>query len=206
VDSLSLPISGVRNSFVLMTPDGTMGPFVRETTHAWSPHGYLVVGHTSRYAITLARSGRALRIEREFTPVRVTAPEKSEWEKWRDYFNREDRESKVQVTIPTTKPAFRALDVDEEGRIWVDRYVVAEKRPPRPRAANDKRPQLTWREPGTFDVFEPDGRFLGTVRLPPRTFIYVRRGLHLWGTQRGDLDETYIVRFRIQPSTPARTS
>ncbi len=56
---------------------------------------------------------------------------------------------------------------------------------------------MTWREPRTFDVFEPDGVFLGTVVGPPQTELYLWKGDFAWGVERGPSDEPYVVRFRI---------
>ena len=62
-------------------------------------------------------------------------------------------------------------------------------------------PTRTWVEPVAFDVFEPDGRYLGMVRAP-RGFSTrpqpVFRGDTVWATVRDDLEVPYIVRFRIQ--------
>jgi len=88
--------------------------------------------------------------------------------------------------------------VDDDGRIWVDRYVAAVKRTdlPGPRGDNPP-PPITWREPRTFDVFEPAGRFLGTVVMPRHTTVWLRRGNLMWGTVRGEFDETCVVRLRL---------
>jgi hypothetical protein len=79
----------------------------------------------------------------------------------------------------------------------VYRYVAAQKQASAPRPSNSALPPITWREPPTFDVFEPSGRFLGTVVLPAKTQLFLMRGNQLWGTTRGELDETYIVRYRL---------
>ncbi len=201
IDSIALPVSGVRPSFVLQTSEGVDRPFVRETVHAWSPHGYLVVGQTERYAVNLLRPGQpVLRIERDVNLVRVTSVEKAEYEAWIGFFNRSrSTGSALELSIPSTKPAFRSLHVDEDGRVWVDRHVSAQQRPPTLRRPGDERPQHVWREPRTFDVFEPGGRFLGTIVPPRNTYLYVRRGNQAWAVQRGTSDEQYVVRFRIQP-------
>jgi hypothetical protein len=62
-------------------------------------------------------------------------------------------------------------------------------------------PERTWIEPVAFDVFEPDGRYLGMVRAPegfatsPRPFI---RGDTVWAVVRGELEVPYVTRFHIQ--------
>jgi hypothetical protein len=48
-----------------------------------------------------------------------------------------------------------------------------------------------------YDVFEADGSFLGSVRLPPRVSVSVFRGDQVWGVRRGEFDESYVVRLRL---------
>jgi hypothetical protein len=163
-----------------------------------SNHGFLVTGLSTRYAIHVNRPrAPILQIQRDYLPVRVGREEKSEWNARARFYDRSGG-ALSGVQIPDTKPAFRAVRVDNDGRIWVDRYVEAQKRtdlpPPR---GNPPPPPITWREPRTFDVFEPTGRFLGTIAPPPTTRILFTRGNTLWGTRRGELDETYVVRFRL---------
>ena len=57
--------------------------------------------------------------------------------------------------VPSTKPWFRGLYVGADGRIWVRR-----SQPGIRDAAGE------WTEPTLFDVYEPDGRFLGEARGP----------------------------------------
>ncbi|MEX2283833.1 MAG: hypothetical protein WEE89_15215 [Gemmatimonadota bacterium] len=127
--------------------------------------------------------------------------EKLEWDARARHTNQRlsPGDASYGVTVPAVKPAYHDFSVGEDGRIWVRRYVAAQKRTdlPPPRGTNPP-PPISWREPPTFDVFEPGGRFLGTVVLPHRTYLWVRRGNSLWGTTRGALDETYIVRYRLE--------
>lgn len=61
-------------------------------------------------------------------------------------------------------------------------------------------PQLTWIEPVAFDVFQPDGRYLGMVRAPkgfstrPNPVI---RADTVWPVVRGALDVQFVSRFVI---------
>lgn len=51
-----------------------------------------------------------------------------------------------------------------------------------------------------WDVFDAEGRYLGPVSLPPELAgLSVHRvtAEHVYGTLRGELDETYVVRARI---------
>jgi hypothetical protein len=59
---------------------------------------------------------------------------------------------------------------------------------------------LRVREPVAFDVFSPNGEFLGPVKVPlsfrtePEP---VFRGDFLWAITRDELDVPWVVRFRI---------
>ena len=62
-------------------------------------------------------------------------------------------------------------------------------------------PEQTWVEPVAFDIFEPDGRYLGMVRAPEGFARYPRpymRGDTVWAVVRGELEVPYMVRFNIQ--------
>jgi hypothetical protein len=101
--------------------------------------------------------------------------------------------------VPARKPPYRLLYVGERGRIWVWRYTRAEKMDPAEVREPDphRPPPITWREPIVFDVFEPDGTYLGEVHMPPRTNAMVLRGDTIWGIRTGELDEEYVVRLVI---------
>jgi hypothetical protein len=61
-------------------------------------------------------------------------------------------------------------------------------------------PPLRFEEPVAFDVFSPEGRFLGHVKTPPsfRTRPEpVIRGDTVWAVTRDELDVATIVRFQI---------
>lgn len=201
LDSLAIPVSTRprRRGFVVMTSEGNLTPFGDELQYAPSPEGYIVAGYTTEYAIhRLDRGGTPLsRFLRPYEPVRLARRERSEWQARADYYSRRPR-APAQGAIPDVKPAFRRLEVDEDGRIWVHRYVRATERVEPTSRRADGPPPITWREVPTFDVFEPTGRFLGTVVVPPNTRLFIRRGDQAWGVTRGEFDEDYVVRFRLE--------
>jgi hypothetical protein len=59
------------------------------------------------------------------------------------------------------------------------------------------RAPLLWREPVLFDVFEPDGTYVGQVGFPDNTTIHAMRGDHAWGVQRDADGVESVHRFRI---------
>ena len=211
-DTIPIPSDpAAPESFVLSTASGYDRPFVRAIVTTMSRLGHLITARNETYAFEQHRPGApVLRIERPYTPVRLSRAERSEWEAWAGYFQRRDAPSgftpraagpsrPASYPIPETKPAFSELRTDSQGRIWVRRYVAAVSSNPGPeRAAGDQRPRRVWREQPTFDVFEPDGRFLGTITLPWNAKFQDARDRHIWATVRGESDEQYVVRFRVE--------
>ncbi len=196
-DSIRLPMEESGSAFVLATPEGYRGPFAEDRCYTWSLLGYVVTGENTRYAIDLELpDGTIRRIERRYEAVRVEQGERSQWEAWADFFARRPGAERFGP-IPERKPAFRALSVDDDGRIWVDRYTRATKHDAPPRESGNETPPYLWRETPTFDVIDPLGEFLGTVSLPARSRLAVSRGVQVWGVQRGEFDEQYVVRWRI---------
>ncbi|MGD2215351.1 MAG: hypothetical protein PVJ64_01290 [Gemmatimonadales bacterium] len=191
-------------------------PFTPSVSWALSPLGYMVSGLTTRYAIELyVAPDSVLRIERgDWQPVPVKPEERDEQERiitanlrqvdpgWRWSGD----------PIPEGKPPYQRLFVAEDGRIWVWLHQEAYKID----AADDSSeedepgriPEPTWTESVAFDVFEPDGRYLGTVRAPDGLATYptpVARGDTLWAVVEDELDVPYIVRFHIEHGTEGTT-
>ena len=187
-------------------PQETGGTLFARAKHwAYSPLGGFVVALSDRYRIEHFRAdGSVLRIERDVPPVAVHPEEKAELEAMNDWRYRTQGQFMTtdKPTVPDVKGAIRGLVVAEDGRIWVRRYAAAEKGEPIPgitRPGQEPPPAQSWREPNVHDVFEPDGTFLGTVRLPPRTGLNVMRGDWIWGVREGPEGESQVVRFRIVP-------
>ena len=213
MDTIRIPSDPARSeSFVLSTASGYDRPFVRDLVTTMSSLGYLITGRNDTYGFDLHRpDAPPLRIERPAPVVPVGRAERAEWLAWADFFERRlanpsssdprvisPAPRRVSYTIPDTKPAFSDLRTDSQGRIWVRRYVAAVSNPGPERAAGDQRPRRVWREPPTFDVFEPAGRFLGTVTLPWNAAFHDAQDRQVWATVRGESDEAYVVRFRVE--------
>ena len=125
--------------------------------------------------------------------------------------HREDLERGMRVSrpdwswngppIPETKPPFRDLATGRDGRIWVtlsteSSSVENERHDPQ----NPNSNPVIWRSPLRYDVFEPDGTYLGTV-APPEGFSRTPRpvfdGDHVWAVARDELGVERVVRYRI---------
>lgn len=188
-------------------------PYAPRAVWTFTPAGEFVTGEGSRYALTVHRAAAPLRIERDVPPVAVAA---AEGDDARDYITGQLRDVDPSYrwsgpAVPARKPFFGALRTDADGRLWVQRATPGERIPDDeyaelaaqragPPTGRPEPPPRRWREPTAFDVFQPDGRFVGHVRVPPRTTLHHMRGDRVWGVQRDELDVPYVVRFRLAPA------
>jgi hypothetical protein len=189
-------------------------PFSPNDSWTFSPLGYMVGGLSTRYAVDLfVTPDRVLRIEREnWEPVTVLAPEKEESEAISTANARYTQPNWRWngPPIPDTKPPYAGLYVGQSGRIWVKlhqpAYQIEVDVDPSERDEPGAMPERTWFEPVAFDVFEPDGRYLGMVRAPRGFATYpapVIRGDTIWAVQEDELEVPYVVRFHIQHGVDA---
>ena len=191
-------------------------PFSPTASWAFSPYGHMIGGLSTRYAVDqYLGDGTVLRIERVVDPIPVTQGERTEAEAMARW---DLRQTQPDWTwngpgIPDTKPPFRALYAGKDGRIWVlvhkpgeripdDEVDASESNGPNPRPAD------RWREPVAFDVFEPDGTFLGRALAPTGFSVSptpVFDGDRVWAVMRDELDVQYVTRFRLEgvPAGPA---
>src|SRR5690606_22320869 len=108
--------------------------------------------------------------------------------------------------IPAVKPFIRTLAVGGDGRIWVRPYMPAVDRPePVDTTVPVSMRRPRWVEATAWDVFEPDGTFLGRIPLPPRATILAMRGDRAWGSILDENDVPYMVRWRIETGADSTT-
>ena len=184
-------------------------PFTGDLVWSFSPTGDLVESVTTRYAIyRFPREGPVLRIEREAGAVPVH-PEEAEERRARITRGLQRQYGSWKWNgppIPETKPPLRALFADDDGRIWA---VVSQ--PGRPvvsaseaaaEEARTGRPVLRYREPPAFDVFDPEGRYLGPVSAPEALVFEspdpVAHGDTVWAVERDALGVPTVVRYRLE--------
>ncbi len=179
------------------TPGGGSGhrteyvPFSPAALWAGHPHGGIVKAVSSEYRIDLHQGEQVLRIERAFDPIPVSPAE-------RDYHRNLITEDLRWMDpdwewngppIPETKPVFTGLHSGRDGRIWVE--LSSELRD-----ASD--PSLG--EKVRFDVFEPDGTYLGVVNAPANFTTAINPVFdrdYVWAVTRDELDVQRVVRYRI---------
>jgi hypothetical protein len=174
------------------------GYFLPSQVFTWHPGGYFVAGRSDRYAIDVQRPGGVLRIERAVAPV---ALESAEWDEYEAFARQAAaRTQKRHVPTPRVKPAFGGFVASKDGRLWVLRQAKGVRIAPEEVETKPGELTQTWRQQREYDVFDRDGHYLGRVPIPDRTRLEVMRGDTVWGVTRGEMDEPYVVRFRIERS------
>ena len=175
-------------------------PFSPALVWTVHPSGHFLTGFSSDYRIDLPRDDGVLRIERAADPVPVNDEERAYQ---RELIVRSMREMDPDWSwngppIPETKPFFHRLLTGRNGRIWV--RVAAEGYPVENEDHDPEDPSsmpVLWREPVRYDVFEPDGTYLGVVVPPDGVTLSVFDGDYVWGVTRDELEVQRVVRYRI---------
>ncbi len=151
-------------------------------TFMFDPRGSLWFANTGEYRIVeRSLAGDTLRvISRVFTPTPVSSAE-------RDSIMRELRNVPPEYrnpTVPSMRPAIERLFTDGTGRLYVKAFNIRD-------AAGSE-----------FDVFDEQGRFLGTMvsRVPIAMFPALPRFSHdeVYGVSTDSLGVQYVVRARIE--------
>ncbi len=89
------------------------------------------------------------------------------------------------LPLPEYLPAYQDLFVDDEGYLWVARY------------------RLPWEERPQWEIFDPDGRWLGDIETPARLRIFQIGRDFLLGRNRDDLGVERIRLYDlVRPSPP----
>lgn len=156
----------------------------------WSPLGYLVSGVSDEYAITVqSMPGDPLRsssvlVRRDLPRVPIVEAEKElvrqtlEEFEGGDWFGDRDDHS--------VKPVYHSVFLSSEGSLWVGLHV------------NSVQFGEHWREPQTvFDVFEPDGRYVGQVQGPDSMQELTITGETVLTWLTDDLGMDRVVRYRV---------
>lgn len=201
LDSIPVPQEDAEGpAMTFTTPSGPRYPYTVETLSAISPAGYLIWGRNDQYAFHRSLPDRRIvRVSKTDDRPEVSPEERREWEAILAHLERRNR-SEDYPPPPDRKPYFRSLSADIQGRVWIQRYTEWTHRyeySPQELEARGDRPTLELRESQTFDVFEPEGRLLGTVRLPPGSQLAFARDDQVWAVVEGALGEQYVVRYAL---------
>ncbi len=178
-------------------------PFAPSFQWTIHPGGHFVTGLPADYRIDVNRDDGILRIERTTDPAPVHDDEGAR--------RRESVERRLQSnipgwswdgpSIPEHKPFYQQLLAGRDGRIWVRLWTEAHAVEDEDHDPNDPSPApVTWVEPLRYDVFEPDGTYLGVVAPPDDFTPFVNPvfdGDNVWAVTRDGLGVERVVRYRI---------
>lgn len=92
------------------------------------------------------------------------------------------------MSIPESYPQIQALLWDDDGNLWVHRQG-----PWDPDAPSRNR----W--PAPWDVFNPEGRYLGEISFPVDFTVAMIHRKWAWGIARGEYDVAQLVAYEIIP-------
>lgn len=165
--------------------------------------GDLIFGCPADYEIErVDRSGVYRRILFDRPAARSSRDDRESFvDEWEKAFERIGREWQwLGEPPPEEIPRFQRILAGRRGRVWVW--------PGMPREKVDTLGRSTYAtsRTGAFDVFSPEGRFLGIVSLPPGTdFLWYRwtdtpffSGDTVWVMRRDSMDAQYISRMIVE--------
>ncbi len=190
-DSIAKPISPD------LPPPST--PFSVRRLVTLSPEGAFVSAVSDRYEIELREpDGGIRRIVRDGqSPVDLQSDELSAHRSFFDEIARRNPEDR-RVEMPTTKPLLRTLRIARDGRIWAQVHAPAVVAPGAPGAESPLEARNDWKEPEVWDVFDPDGDFLGRIELPLGASALAMRDEFIWGTVPDENDVPSVVRSEAE--------
>ncbi len=184
-------------------------PFTAQGVWALSPSGAVISGFSDGYTFEIRYpDGSMAMVEKSWEPVKVD-PGEADWQ-------RKITTAGLRTTdpewvwngpeIPASKPAFSRFLPDRVGRIWVNRpgpgHHVEDEclEDPEPETIREAFGQPCWSAGTTWEVFDEEGRFLGTAELPegvqtsPNPYITED---HFLTSFMDDLGTVMVKRFRI---------
>ena len=192
IDTIAIPQNPEEGEyFEMVSESGSLMrasvPFQGSMAWRFSPAGTVWTLLTGRYELTeMTTGGEVLRrISKDHEKVPVTDEEREQAIADLDWFT--SRGGTIDPSrFPGSKPATASFFIDDEGHLWVEQQVAA--------FDSDNAGHL-------FDLFDPEGRYLGTLRLPfslagslPEPIV--REGI-LYGVTRDEVGVQYVVRARI---------
>jgi hypothetical protein len=184
-------------------------PYGKNPSFALTASGDIMIAQAGKYEVDVPYRGRVVKIQRTYTPVKISNEERVEQ---REIIEKNLRNTQPDWTwpsagIPSVKPPLQSISGALDGRVWVSLYVESERFTPDPPATKEANaaPPRTFRAAGRkWDVFEPDGRYAGTVVAPNNITPRVMRGDFAWGVALDEDDLPTLVKLKIVPPFGSR--
>ncbi|MFQ5705214.1 MAG: 6-bladed beta-propeller [Gemmatimonadales bacterium] len=188
LDTLTVPrYTGKSERFEMHSDGGTMWagvPYSPGLLWHLSRGGTIWGMLTGEYKLfELSPEGDTLRsVTREFDPLPVTDADIEQAKVNLDWFTRQG--GKIDLSkIPSYKPATRDFFFDDASNIWVVPVTSDES------------------EHDRFDIFDPDGRYLGRLNMPfdwSGSPYPIFQGSTMYAVTTDDLGVPFVVRARIE--------
>jgi len=157
-------------------------PFSREGTTV-ARGDYLYNGSGGAYEIQVfTRDGTLRRLVRRPIPRPAVTEQDMDLfrEDWLEDANDWMKKRVLDLRFPDTKPAYGTFKVDALGNIWVADYSLARKY-----------------NTGAWTVFDPEGRMLGVVQIPPAGSVTTIGDDYVMGVWRTELDVEQVRAYRV---------
>lgn len=190
-DTLQRPEGDDEDSILLTRSDGTLvasipDPFAPRPVWALWSRGGMIASDGAEYVLHQVAAGgdtvRTITLERP-RPVVTDGERDSAMAAFRETAEQlaGDASPEREPRVPEGKPALRSVFDDDRSHLWVEPY-------------------RTRGEPAAWDVFDPEGRYLGAVAMPvaPAGVRPVVRGDRMAIVATDDLDVPVVVLFRIE--------
>ncbi len=173
--------------------------YAAEPAWDFTDEGHLVFGAPDEYRIGSYAGGQLQRIismpfERKPVADRDREAIHSEMERrWDEGGVAPEARARIwsRIHFADYFPAFQAVAVGPRGTIWVGRVKPASELSAKELEYYHEWPVHEW------DIFDAQGRFLGTMTMPERFNPMVFRGDKIYGAWRDELDVGYVVVLRI---------
>ena len=205
-DSLDVIVTLATDGSVLDSRGAQRTIFAAEPVWTLSDDMQLFFGITNEYRISVFdRDGNLRRIvTKPVEPAPVTERDKEMmWEvieqQIRDAvppqsFMEVMQQARQSIRFAEFFPAFVSMSIGPNGSIWVQHL-----RPPAEVTEEELETYDMTQDIGSrdWDVFDPDGRYLGVVTMPPRFTPRIILGGKIYGLWRDDLDVQYVMVLRI---------
>ncbi|MFO7894776.1 MAG: 6-bladed beta-propeller [Longimicrobiales bacterium] len=195
---LRMPI-GESVSFAGNTPNITL--FESEPMWTLGPDGHLITGINSEYSLNIySTDGTLTRIVRKpFEPRRITDSDEAEFRRiveglWRDQGMPPEALTMMSqaLNFAASYPAYANILGGPDGSLWVQRIQT-------PDEIRELGGTFDIQDMGsaTWEIFDGDGRFMGTLQMPPRFTPLAFIDGNLYGVLRDEMDVQYVARMTV---------
>jgi hypothetical protein len=165
--------------------------------------GEIVYGCPATFELErISPDGEVLRIQLDKPPIIASEEERDWWVRGLEESAslRNPGWKWTGPSLPAERPFFRRILVGKLGRIWTWPGLPGE------REIREGREVWISKKTGAFDVFEHDGRFLGSVRLPEGARFRPFPGMYdpfivgdtVWIFRQDSLDVKYLSKMVVR--------